>query len=144
MSGVDPAKRYVKWIYLAVVAVLMLPTFVFFSAYMASKGVHLPWVYESHTNGYTNYTVNALAALLFAVISAIAFTFLVDRMAERRGNSYYYYGLIVVIVVVALAALAIYGGACGVCAAVACNWKVEECGIVWKNLFEVKIKCLCK
>ncbi|WP_257640105.1 hypothetical protein [Archaeoglobus fulgidus] len=42
------------------------------------------------------------------------------------------------IIVVTVAALAMYGGTCGACAVPACNWNVRECGIIWKNLFEVK------
>jgi len=137
-------RRYVRLVYLVVVAALMLPSFVFLSAYIASKGADLPWVYESYAGGYTTYTVDVVAVMLFSAVSAAVFTVFVSRIADRRGSNYYYYGIVVVIVVVAVAALAMYGGACGVCAAFACNWSVKECGIVWKNLFEVQVRCVCK
>ncbi|WP_202319943.1 hypothetical protein [Archaeoglobus neptunius] len=111
---------------------------------LASKGVNLPWVYEVSTGGLTTYRIDMAVALLFSAFSAAVYTLLVDRIVEKRGGRYYYYGIVVVILVVAVAALALYGGACGVCAAFACNWSVKECGIVWKNLFEVQIRCVCK
>ena len=65
-------QRYVKVVYLVVVAALMLPSFVFLSAYIASKGTVLPWVYESYAGGYTTYTVDVVAAVLFFAVSAAA------------------------------------------------------------------------
>ncbi len=87
------------------------------------------------------YSVDAVAAFLSATVLAAIFTALVDKIAARRGTNYYY-GIVVVIIVIAVAALAMYSDACGACG-YACR-EVKECGIVWKNILEVQIKCVCK
>ncbi len=67
----------------------------------------------------------AVAALLFAAVSAPIFTALVDTIAA--GST------IAVIIVTVASILAVYSDVPRACAALACNGNVKECGIVWKT-----------
>ncbi len=137
-------KRWAIGIYWATISALILASFVLVSTYEALKGLELPWVRKMMSEGYTTYNVNAITAVIISLALATLFTFFVHRIARSKGSNYYYYGAVAVVVVVVVAALALYGGACGVCSALVCSWNVKECGIVWKNVFEIAVKCLCK
>ncbi len=132
-------KGLIRLIFLAAI---LIPALSIVSIYLSSKGVTLPWVSYVESGSERTYSVEPLVVIVFSIIMAI-FYHLVLQKTDRE--KYYYYGVVAVIIVIAVAALAIYGGACGACAALVCgSGKVQECGIVWRNIIEVKISCVCR
>ncbi|MDI9645512.1 MAG: hypothetical protein QFX40_02305 [Archaeoglobales archaeon] len=122
-------------------AAILIPALSIVSIYLTSKGITLPWVSYIESSGGRTYFVEPLVVIVLSTIMAV-FYHLVLQKTDRE--KYYYYGVVVVIIVIAVAALALYGGACGACATLVCgSGKVQECGIVWRNIIEVKISCVC-
>ena len=131
-----------KPIYYAVTAILWFMAFSTVSAYLAMRGVELPWVRQLEGG----YQVNLLIALAFGGLIGVLIAYGGSYLAQKRGNPVLYLEPpLMAIIVVALTVLLLYGGACGYCKKVICSPNpVKECGInarlSW-TLFE--IKCVC-
>ena len=134
-----------RFIYMISSAFLMISAVAAVSIFLQVRGIWVPWVTKSISEGTHIYRADPLAVTLIGLIISIVFTYYIDAKVSDTGRKIYYlYGLILIIVVVTIAILALYGGACAICTFMVCGWgNVHQCGILWRNLFEVAIKCIC-
>lgn len=131
-----------RWLLLygALVILLSMVAVTFFSVYLTMQGINIPWVKAVPTGYAVNNTVTALIGLALGTL----WTLVTHLLASRTGShAFYYAGIPPIIIVVALTVLLLYGGACGVCRAVACS-QVSSCGIrVQLSLTFFELYCNC-
>ncbi len=132
-------------VYLISSAFLMVSAMAAASIFLRMRGVLVPWVTKSISEGTHIYRADPLTVTLIGLIISIVSTYYTNAKVSETGRKVYYlYGLILIIVVVIAAILALYGGACAICTSMVCGrGNVHQCGTLWRHLFEVVIKCIC-
>ena len=134
-----------RLIYLISSAFLMIPAVTAASISLQVRGIWVPWVTKSISEGTRMYRADPLAVTLMGLVISIVFSYYVGAKVSETGRKVYYlYGLILIVLVITVAALALYGEACATCPSKVCGLgNVHRCGILWRNLFEVAIECIC-
>ncbi len=114
------------------------------SAWLALQGYLLPWI-TPLADG-TGFALRGGWIVLPSLALGFVLAWGSDFLARRSGNrSYYFAAWILVVVVISVAALALYGGACGVCSKVVCTaGGVKSCEVKLQiSITFFKIYCEC-
>ncbi|GEM_PF-6450875 len=134
---------------MAIFYTITLPLMVAFTAALSvtlvTRGLSLPWVHKVYQQGFTVLKVDPLPAVLLGALFALLATFLTSSAVRRKEKRYHLYGLILIIISVATTVVAMYGGVCATCTSALCGGRgVQQCVMLWRNIFEVIMKCVCR
>ncbi len=131
----------VYWLLLSLVSTIVVALG---SARLALQGYVLAWI-TPLADG-SGFALRGGWIVLPSLVLGFVLAWGSDFLARRSGNrSYYFAAWILVIVAISVAALALYGGACGVCAKVVCTaGGVKSCGATLQiSITFFKIYCEC-